>query len=95
MVTFSGVDLPSQQIRNRNVQRRKRLKNKKEPKKKKKNADWMKKFVDCSCVLIDTKDFEMLFELLQLYTEYVVLKFYMSVLRSNLRVSSSNIVLFC
>lgn len=42
----------------------------------------MKKFVDCSCVLIDTKDFEMLFELLQLYTEYVVLKFYMSILQS-------------
>lgn len=95
MVTLSGVDLPSTQIRNRNVQRRKRLKNKKEPKKKKKNADWMKKFVDCSSVMIDTKDFKMLFELLQLYTEYVVLTFYMSVLWSKLRVSSSNIVLFC
>lgn len=88
MITLSGVDLPSIQIRNRNVQRRKRLKNKKEPKKKKigKNTDWMKKFVDCSSVMIDTKDFKMLFELLQLYTEYVVLKFYMSVLRSKLRV---------
>lgn len=105
MVTFSGVDLPSTQIRNRNDQRRRRLKGMKkknakeskekikETKKKKKNSDWMKKFVDCSFLLTNSKDFEMLFELLQLYTEYVVLLFHISILLSKLMFSPSNMLL--
>lgn len=44
-----------------------------ETKKKKKNSEWTQKFVNCSYLLTNTSDPEILFELLQLYTEYVVL----------------------
>lgn len=94
MVTFSGVDLPSNQDRNRNVQRRKKmkkLKNKKATKlqervkegqkKKKNNVEWMQPFIDCTFPLLQRNDLKMdlFLELIQFFTEYVLIQFHISI----------------